>query len=214
MSIEQFVRDTLGLLPEEVRLLPYIAGGALRSQYDGTAVNDIDLFFRSESDYTRVREALIAHADFRYEGHNGSTLHYRHITGADFNLVGFLFCSPHEKMNQFDFRCTRIAAWLEHEDGALVYRSFGSFYAVADCRMKRLVVLNNNGTARTAKRITKYVEKYGYTLDIPIPGDEPELAEDEEHEGIDAHLPAWPIDQSVKSYLRRLRPCATRGYGD
>ncbi|WP_251274144.1 hypothetical protein, partial [Enterobacter hormaechei] len=78
------------------------------------------------------------------------------------SLIGFEFGTPHEHCARFDLRCCAHVAIYEPSTDEVVVVSLEG--AVADASKKLLFVLNNNGTERTIRRITHYVEDYGYTL--------------------------------------------------
>lgn len=159
-AFRAYAAAILAALPEAARGVSILAGGALRAYYDGTPVKDCDLFFRSHEDACIAESALRDGAGWRFVSSQGRAVTYRSPCGKDFNLVPFAFGDPVDHVGRFDFRCCQFAAWMEQGK----VRVLRANQARVDCRKKRLKVVNNNGTERTAKRIEHYENDYGYTL--------------------------------------------------
>jgi hypothetical protein len=160
VSLRAHAAAILAVLPQEAREVAILAGGALRAYYDKTEIKDYDLFFRGVDDAEAAERALLG-AGWHWEDANtGGNSVWRSPCGKLFNLICFTFGTPEEHVNRFDFRCCQIAAWL---DGGKLHMLRVS-QASIDAKKKRLRLVNNNGTERTAKRIERYEQGYGYTL--------------------------------------------------
>ena len=202
-TISRYTRGLLALLPTAVQQSAIVAGGALRCFYDGTESNDVDLFFRSYEEFTAAVDAMSRHPLFRRAGDKGRTAVFVR-DGVEYNLIGFAFGDPWATIARFDFRCCRMAAWLSDSEVLLAAEP----EAAADAQMKRLVVLLNNGDARTERRIRHYVEDYGYRLDITV-----------DAHCVGEHAPLLyqgpdPLDylDYARAYIRRLPRCGDGGY--
>lgn len=159
MSLRAHAATILAVLPKEASEVAILAGGALRAYYDKTDIKDYDLFFRSYEDCFTASRAFRA-AGWVPELAPVGTQLWRSPCGKQFNIVQFAYGSPEEHVSRFDFRCCQMAAWLEG-DRLCVLRVP---QASVDAKKKRLRLVNNNGTERTAKRIERYEQGYGYAL--------------------------------------------------
>lgn len=159
MSLRAHAATILAVLPPAARAVSIVAGGALRAYYDKTAIKDYDLFFRNFEDCHAAALALRA-AGWLPECAPVGTALWRSPCGLLFNLVHFTFGCPEEHVNAFDFRCCQLAAW--YEDGRLYVARAPK--ASIDAKHKRIRLVNNNGTERTAGRIERYERDYGYVL--------------------------------------------------
>jgi hypothetical protein len=203
----QFTTHAAGLLSRlpSYLLVGFVAGGALRSHFDGTELKDIDIFFRSEEDYYRAVDAASCDTSLRWLGAAGRTHYYEASDGVQINLVGFAFGSPQETIERFDFRCCRMAAWLKAPG---VYAYAMDDHAAVDATLKRLVVLQNNGEERTVQRIQHYVHDYGYRLDLSVVGHL--IPEEDQVEHQDPQRPVAVTE--VQRYLRRVPRTSGGGY--
>ena len=164
MSLRAHVAAVFAALPRFAAEVSILAGGSLRAYYDGTEVKDYDLFFRDRHDYRTAYTAMEI-AGFEFLGTRGGSETWLSPCGKEFNLVSLAFGSPEEHVSRFDFRCCQMAAWIEvNSVGAPMTQVIKAQRAVYDCRKKRLRLVNNNGTERTAKRIEHYEADYGYAL--------------------------------------------------
>lgn len=201
--IESHLRRLIRLMPRRAIL----AGGALRAAFDGTAPGDIDFFFRSRWDY---RFACMHYWLLSLFGlytclpaPHGTRRFRNKVTGELINLVGFVFGTPNAHMERFDFRCCKMAITCSRRGGVAFYALPG---AINDALNKQLVVVNNNGTQRTVKRIQRYVRDYGYTL---VSDDADEDAGDAEappeHDAFAADCPAV-LTRWVETRLPKSTP--------
>lgn len=207
-GIGAYAKALLMLLPTAVRGDVILAGGALRCFFDKTEQADVDLFFRSDEDFLRCLEVMHAHPGFRYDGCKGrSEVFIRVVDGIEFNLIGFAFGSPQETIERFDFRCCRMAAWM-NGNGGLEFVS--DPHAVSDAVIKALIVMVNNGTERTLRRIDHYVLDYGYKLDLDVVD---HLTEEADADVLDDLGQVSVVSATPKQrYIARLPRCGNGGY--
>ncbi|MDO4708270.1 MAG: hypothetical protein Q4B94_00335 [Pseudomonadota bacterium] len=179
--IERHLQHLARLIPRRAIL----AGGALRAAFDGTTPGDIDFFFRHRWDYRYACLSFWLLSLFGLyaplSAPNGTRRFRNKVTGEIINLVGFVFGTPNAHMERFDFRCCKMAMTFSRRSGLTFYALPG---AINDALNKHLVVVNNNGTRRTVKRIQRYIRDYGYTLmpacglsaseDVEAPPESPE----------------------------------------
>ena len=93
----------------------WIAGGAARAIYEGgdLSTQDIDIFFRSTSDYKSFIRSLTVTGRYESTGYEGQ--HFRFnlkLDGItyDVNAIGFNYHeNPEDTMVNFDFTCTQVA---------------------------------------------------------------------------------------------------------
>lgn len=214
MSPAEYAQDILSRLPQPARGIAILGGGALRAFFDGTAVNDYDLFFRSDQDYLDARGALVAAGWSRELSVEGRQARFLAPDGSEWNLVGFDFGTPQWHVGRFDFRCCALVAWMEGDTA----RFHADDWAIDDCHDRVITVRNNNGTERTLKRIAHYMADYGYTLGH-ITQDEPEQLElfQEDADECVPELPdtLLPIGtaEHVARVRRQLSRCPSRGGG-
>lgn len=210
-GIGGYAKALLRLLPEEARSIAILAGGALRGYFDKTPLADIDLVFRSEEDFQRACEIFRSSTAYQFVKCKGRTEVFTDVDGTEVNLIGFAFGGAQETIERFDFRCCRMAAWL-NENGGIEFVC--DPHAVSDAVTKTLVVLLNNGTERTLRRIDHYVLDYGYRLDLEVVD---HLTEETDEDVIDDLRPdANANNHGVMSpkqlYIARLPRCGSGGY--
>ncbi|MCO5735943.1 hypothetical protein [Stenotrophomonas maltophilia] len=216
-TVTRYAKQLLAGLPEDVRRTAILAGGALRAYYDKTPLADVDLCFRSSADFDKAFVSMCCR-DYDFREWKGRSAVFKRVSdGLEFNLIGFMHGDPAETIERFDFRCCRMAAWYDADGGLRTLFGHG---AVGDAVTKTLVILVNNGTPRTVKRINHYVQDYGYTLDTSLEDHlEPErpeaLAEvqDDLAENAGPYLSARDFVSTVSAYryISRL-PRVAGGY--
>ena len=194
---------TLSTLPPLVREDAILAGGALRALFDGTKIKDYDIFFRSEEAYASANILMSQSPDFVQLPDAGRTTQWQHKTTKDvINLIGFAFGTPEETIGRFDMRCCHMALYFRGDTPVFLCRP----EAEQDCYAKRLVVLTNNGTERTLRRIDHYVEDYGYKLDLSV------VDHLQPEEDIVPPPSNAPKPCPAQRYVSRLPTCSTGGY--
>lgn len=213
MTAEQHARSLFDVLPAEVRHLVILGGGCLRAFHDGTAIKDIDCFFRNQDDYHQVADVLSWTPGWVSEVAPNRVRNFRSPTGELVSLIGFSFGQAVDHLERFDFRCCGHVAVLVNE--RVVLASLPG--AEEDCAERLLYVLNNNGTERTIRRIRHYVEDYGYSLH-PDQLEQGDLFDDADEQP-DGHLPQGvhtpPREpEYVLAARRRVRaiPITPHGY--
>lgn len=223
MQFENYVRGLFADLPLYLRT-GFIAGGALRAHFDGTPVKDIDVFFRTEAMFKDAVADALADLTMDFVETRGRTYVFHHMSGREVNLIGFGFCSMEETIDRFDFRCCRMAACLLDDDHVLYAMDDD---AAVDATKRRLVVLQNNGDARTERRIRHYIDDYGYSIDLSVTdhldSEESEFPDDQAADQADAHFdghapyvppepPRVPLDEPIRRYIRRVPKRRGCGY--
>lgn len=193
-------------LPPGIRQTGIVAGGALRAYFDKTETKDIDVFFRCEEDFLAAAAEMDRWDRYvRLPDAGRTTLYLDKQGDVMVNLIGFAYGDAWETIARFDFRCCRMAAWMVDGDVLMAC----DLAAVADATAKRLVVLINNGLARTERRVTHYVEDYGYHLDLTVDdhllSEEDAAVQEEEPAG---HAPT--IAFAVPTYVAQARPYLRR----
>lgn len=215
LTIYGYAKALFALLPSFTRSAAMIGGGALRAYYDKTEVADVDLFFRTNADYERALAEMHEHPAFRFTGWKGRTAVFKRGDGLEYNLIGFMWDDAQGTLARFDFRCCRMVAWIAN-DGSLEFLAEPG--AINDAVTKTLIVLLNNGTERTIKRVLHYQNDYGYVLDMTA-DEHLEPAEPEQLELFTEELLADAVRaESIPSaaicrYLSRV-PRARGGYGE
>jgi hypothetical protein len=208
--------DMLKSLPWWIRDNAILAGGALRAAFDGTEVKDYDLFFRSEEHFQFAVRILQQHMLYAEGADAGRTKLFVCVeNGYQINLVGFAFGTPEETMARFDFRCCRMALYVDN----LMPTFSAEPGAVEDAQTKTLNVLICNGEDRTVRRIEHYENDYGYTVVVPeVPSDDFDiddpLADIDDPRYVPAAQPPVPKpdrEVRVRRYIRTL-PQHSGGY--
>lgn len=217
MTAEQHARSLFDVLPAEVRHLVILGGGSLRAFYDGTEIKDIDCFFKCSADYYYVSNVLDDMPGWTSEDAPTGIRNFRSPCGRLVSLIGFEFGTVDEHVRRFDLRCCAMAAVFLKKYDEVVVCYYDLAEVVRDCTEKLLFVLNNNGTERTIRRITHYVEDYGYTLHPDQP-EQDELFEDDDfpgHAPQGVHTPPKaPEPEYILRARRRVRaiPVTNHGY--
>jgi len=206
LSMHQYAQAFYYSLPRQVRHFVMIGGGCLRAYCDETPVKDIDCFFRCREDYNFTKGAMEQDSDFVSLNACERFCEFKHVpAGGVFNLVGFVFGSPREHLDRFDFRCSQFIAWYDQRGELQTDCAQGAYL---DALNKHLYIQNNNGTERTLRRIRHYIEDYGYQLH-PEQTVEQEDAFEDAFDGFDAHRPqgVHPTDykEAPPLYMRIAR---------
>ncbi|WNH52450.1 hypothetical protein [Stenotrophomonas oahuensis] len=216
-TVTRYAKHLLAELPEAVRRTAILAGGALRAYYDKTKLADVDLCFQNREDFDAAFVAMCSRDYTFMEWKGRSAVFKRNVDGMEFNLIGFMHGTPEDTIARFDFRCCRMAAWYDADGGLRTLFGHG---AVGDAVTKTLVILVNNGTPRTVKRINHYVQDYGYTLDVSLEDhlepDRPEALDEIQDDLYDTDGPylsprAFVSTVTAYRYIARL-PRVAGGY--
>lgn len=154
----------------------FIAGGCFKNAFNNENIKDLDIFFRSETDYiwaTRYYDALCGEKNngiFRFYYENDKVKAYKH---SDKNIVVELirgnYGTPEEVLNKFDFTITKFAFYREDvpsltEENETVseYRIIHDDKFFEHLHLNRLVVDNQLlFPISSFERMIRYI-KYGY----------------------------------------------------
>jgi len=186
MALYQHAQNLYSQFPWGWRSAIILGGDCLRAYYDCTSIKDIDCFFRCKEDYEAIKDAMDEHDNYVLRKDNKRFCEYTYLPdGTVINLIGFVFGSPREHLDRFDFRCSQLIAWIDEEGVMRVEFAPGAYQ---DALHKYLYIQNNNGTERTLRRIRHYIEDYGYQLH-PDQTVEQEDAFEDEFSAFDAHMP-------------------------
>jgi len=136
----------------------FIAGGAVRCLYDGTALEDFDFFFTDTKVIPKTKEALLNMGyEVKFQCPKGDLTTLKHITeDTKVQLITkFTYPSINKCLETFDFTAA-CHAWdgkqlISLNDEALVHT-----------KSKVLVLNNLRFPVATMKRLHKYLNK-GYT---------------------------------------------------
>lgn len=132
----------------------YLAGGAIRSEFDGTKVDDYDLFFASKLHFAEMDAELTGKYPEKFRCPQGNLITYD-VDGAKVQLIGKLYHnSPEALIRSFDFTASQFA-----RDGS--GRLFQGKQSAADAVAKILRLNALTYPVATLKRIGKYIAK-GY----------------------------------------------------
>ena len=133
----------------------YLAGGAIRSEFDGTKIDDYDLFFDSKARFSEMDAYLLSlgHAE-KFRCPQGNLVTYD-VTGNKVQLIGKLYnSSAAEIIQSFDFTASQLA----RDGSGQLFTGNGS---MADAVNKILRLNRLTYPVATLKRIGKYMAK-GY----------------------------------------------------
>jgi hypothetical protein len=169
-QIEEFVRKVTSTVPHFVGSSAIIAGGCLRTFFDGTSIKDIDLFFPCYGIYVVAKKEMEDSPDWELvDGLDSEASSkypsYRYKVDPTFpvvNLIGFRFGGTiKEVVSTFDIRCCAMGASVQPDDTVLFDQVPG---ATADAAQRLITIINPQPWVRTKKRVTKYRDEYGYRL--------------------------------------------------
>lgn len=162
MNLREYITHIYRAAPAGISLLAFVAGGALRSYFDGTDVKDYDLFFARAGDWELACKWFRSDDWFEEITAAGEELYpsFKRVGYPPFNLIGFRFYPTVRALaSSFDFRCCAMAAEMV-EPGEI--EVFIHHMADADARERVLVILNRQPQARVTRRSDRYIRNYGY----------------------------------------------------
>lgn len=91
-----------------------IAGGCFKNIFNNQHVKDIDVFFRTESDFKFANERYEHDEDFILYYKNKNVIAYKEInTGIVVELIKKIFGEPSDILDQFDFSITKFCYYYE-----------------------------------------------------------------------------------------------------
>jgi hypothetical protein len=165
-----------------------ICGGCFKNIFNGEKVKDLDVFFKSFSDwydavdyFDRRTEGFKGEdkepAEYRFYYENENVKAYKHIkTGVVVELCCKIFGTAREILDSFDFTLTKFAVvreeekrtdgedWDDWEEGALETKVYCDDKFFEHLHLKRLVIDNKLPfPMSTFERVLRYT-KYGYQL--------------------------------------------------
>ena len=132
----------------------YVAGGAIRSLFTSSPINDYDLFFEKESDFNNTLKGL---TDFKFLSTDTAMTHNDSKTKQIFQLICATYADPENMLDTFDFTIC-MAAWKQ--TGEFIFND----RFLQHCSQKRLC-FNTNAKFPICSlwRALKYIKR-GYKL--------------------------------------------------
>jgi hypothetical protein len=139
-----------------------IAGGCFKNIFMGEKVKDIDMFFRSEEDFTKAKMFFDKNDKFMYYYDNDNVVSYKDENGIALELIKKTYGSPHQLVNNFDFTVSKFAMWKEDVDDNVETKIIHSDMFFEHLHMKRIVIDDKIlFPVSTFERMIKYT-KYGF----------------------------------------------------
>lgn len=137
------------------RLPPHwwLAGGALRSEFDETEVSDLDLFMSMGADPKEAEEFYTSRGyEVKFRCPEGKLVTLKKEGRPKVQLImEFTFTSPEELMDSFDIRACRFVY-----DGIRLHYYISS---IKDAKRKEIKLHRNAFPNATFRRIVKYHDK-------------------------------------------------------
>lgn len=91
-----------------------VAGGCFKNIFNNQHVKDIDMFFRTESDFKFANERYENDEEFELYYKNKNVIAYKEIkTGIVVELIKKIFGDPSDILDQFDFSITKFCYYYE-----------------------------------------------------------------------------------------------------
>lgn len=154
-------------LPDSVKRIAMLGGGALRSVYDGTPVRDYDLFFRSVQDFDDAAVDMSGYCEFVSKGALADATFptFRDPDGRLWNLIGFHFSPSIEQLAlSFDLLPVSMAMELKEIGGSWVPEFAARHQAIEAARARILAISRPQSRERLQKRVDRYVREYDYLM--------------------------------------------------
>lgn len=144
----------------------FIAGGCFKNLFSHERIKDIDVFFKSNTDYRDAVRILGANDDFEEAYKSENVTAFRHTkTGTIVELVCSIFGSPEEVISQFDFTVAKFAYYKDvgEDDESTTYKAVYHKEFFEHLHLKRLIIDDKiPKPMSTFERMLRY-RKYGYT---------------------------------------------------
>ena len=145
----------------------FIAGGCFKNLFNHEKIKDVDVFFKTQDDFTAACKSLSNSKDFcsLYESNN--VIAFKHAeSGIVLELVRKIFGEPEEIINQFDFTIVKFAYYKDivEEDGEEIttYKAIYHKNFFEHLHLHRLIIDDKIPyPMSTFNRIIKYA-RYGY----------------------------------------------------
>lgn len=94
----------------------YIAGGCFKNIFTGTRLKDIDVFFKSEADFSEANAFFKNNEMYVFSYENQNTIAYKNKeTNIRVELIRTHFLPADDMLNMFDFSITKMAYYREIE---------------------------------------------------------------------------------------------------
>lgn len=141
----------------------FIAGGCFKNIFNNEPIKDIDVFFKSESDFDKAVKYFNGSDDFEpyYESKNVTAFRHKdsHVS---VELVQTIFGTPEEVISKFDFTVVKFAYYKEEVEDELTYKAIYHKHFFEHLHLKRAIVDDEiPKPMSTFNRLLKY-RKYGY----------------------------------------------------
>lgn len=95
----------------------FIAGGCFKHLFLGSKVKDYDMFFENEKDYNEAVEHFRNSDNYSEVYATKKVTAFRHNTSGEIvECVKYIYGTPEEIINAFDFTITKFAVWIEESD--------------------------------------------------------------------------------------------------
>lgn len=141
----------------------FIAGGCFKNLFLGEDVRDVDIFFRSETDWNNAIKTFERDSDYSFHYETERAIGYKHNpSGIVVECINVFFGEPEQILNTFDFTVAKAALVRADEGRDFNFIYHGDFFK--HLLLRRLVVgpLMYN-PINTFERSLKYT-KYGFGL--------------------------------------------------
>lgn len=155
-----FLREQNSIMKKAI-----IAGGVFKNVFNHEEIKDVDVFFRTYSDYYECREQLKLNREEYELVYTSENVHAfkNKATGIVFELIETIFGEPKTILDEFDFTVTKFALYSEVDKGEAYKVMFHPEF-FTHLHLKRLVIDNKiNFPLSTFERSFKY-KSYGYGL--------------------------------------------------
>lgn len=144
----------------------FIAGGCFKNIFSNEKFRDVDIFFKSETDYLQAVDyykALPEDWTFVYE--NKNAICYKHAKYFHkIELVKSHFGDVEETLRRFDFTVAKFAYYKHEEEGETEYKYMYNETFFEDLVNKKLVIDEASSfPVNTFERSYKYT-RYGFGL--------------------------------------------------
>lgn len=145
-----------------------IAGGASNALMRGTSIkkyqlehasSDIDLYFRTEKEYSRAVSFAEGHKDCRLEKSPTGLCHNIYFNCHTYvnkiQLVGCVFGSPEEIVSTFDFKNLEVCCYFDSDNYNLLYTE--------NAKNRKDLIIRHSRSPFLMHRIYKYIKYRGFS---------------------------------------------------
>lgn len=141
----------------------FISGGCFKNIFLGNKIKDIDMFFRNEIDFVETKNKFIndSNYEFYYENEKVYAVKEKE-TGTIIEFIRYVFDSPEEVLNNFDFTITKFCLYTEETDDGFENKIIHHDKFFEHLMLKRTVIDDKClYPESTFERIIKYT-RYGF----------------------------------------------------